>query len=582
MKRLLKSNAKSLLLLQAFFVYAWLTILSPLSVTDTYYSVYLLCAVAGLLCLYDNYRMAAACSRGQQLALVFFSALFSGAVLLANYALFEPLSVLQNVFDLVCCFAGGFSIGYQILLCMLNRLPLPLDSAPRKHPTRVFLLIFVSIAVIDLLYLFFALYPGVLTTDSITTIQQITGIEDYDNIMPFWHTMTVKVFVELGLFLFHDMNAAVALFHCAQILFLAACFGYVLVTLYQIGVPKAVMIAVYVIYACMPYNIVYSVTLWKDIPFAGAALLFMTAFYRLLRNVGKSKRLNYTAFILGALGLSLWRTNGWYAFLVTTLVMLFLLRREHKTLLIIMAVVLVLCWVLINPLLVALNVEGTNFVEAFAVPFQQFARVIANERELTAEQTALLSEMFLMDKVGAMYDPQTVDPVKFETFRYGNLEYITENLGDFIKLYLELGLQYPEDYFKAWIEETKGYWNGGYKFWTYTLQMDQNEFGIAHTGGDNLIARLYAAAFRYLEKPEILQATISIGLYVWGLVSCCLVNILKKRKEFLMTIPLLVLLIGLWLGTPVFSEFRYAYPFILTLPIILSTTLFHREECSAG
>ena len=559
---------------QAVLIYIWLTVLSPLSVTDAYYSVYLLCGAAGLLCLYDNHRSGSDLARGQKTVLCLFAALFSGAVVLANYPFFEPLSVLQNLFDGICTFAGGFSVGYQVLLFFHRRLPLTVDGGKRKHPGRVFFLVFGSVAAIDLLYLFFALYPGVLTTDSYATVGQSLGQLPYDNIMPFWHTVTVQPFLRLGLTLFGDINAAVALYHCAQILLMAACFGFVLVTLYQIGVPVLAMAAVYAMYAFMPYNIVYSVTLWKDIPFAGAAVIFVTAFYRLLKQVGKSGLLNGVLFVLGAFGFSLWRTNGWYAFLVTVLVMLFLMGKSYKKLLLMMTVVLILCGILIGPALDALDVGETNFVEAFAVPMQQIARVIANGRELTESESALLSEIFWLDRVAELYNPQTVDPIKFETFRYDKVPYILENAGAYLKCYLGLGARYPGDFLKAWVEETKGYWNGGYFFWTYTLKLGENSYGIYQTPGENLIARLFAAAFRYIEKPAFLQFTVSIGLYVWGLVGCCVLNCLRRRKEFLLTIPLLVLMAGLWLGTPVFAEFRYAYPLILSLPMILCVTAF--------
>ena len=563
---------------QAGFVYAWLTVLSPLSATDTYYSVYLLCAVMGLLCLYDNYRMGHQALMGQKIVMAVLAVIFSTAVLLANYPLFSPLSVLQNLFDAVCVFAGGCTIGYQILLCLLKRLPMEPVRSARLHPGRVFWLVFGSIAAIDLGYLMFSLYPGVLTTDSFSTIAQILGEQPYNNIMPFWHTVTVEVFVNLGLRLFGDINGGIALFHTAQILFIAACFGYAIVTMYQMGVPVWFMASVYAIYAFMPHNIAYSVTLWKDIPFAGAALLFVTAFYRLLKNIGKFRWLNYVVLVVGAVGFSLWRTNGWYAFLAMTLLMLILLRKEHRKLLILMVLVLVLCWVMINPVLDALSVGETNFVEAFGIPMQQIARVVYNDRQLTQEETALLSELFLLDRMKELYDPQTVDPIKFNTFHYQNVDYLMENLGDYVALYFRIGLRYPGDYLKAWIEATKGYWNGGYKFWTYTLQMGENSYGIVQRGGDNVIARLYAALFRYLEKPAILQPLTSIGLHVWALVSCCVVAALQKRKEFLLTVPVLVLIVGLWLGTPVFAEFRYAYPMFLTMPMILAATCWRTGD----
>ena len=104
--------------------------------------------------------------------------------------------------------------------------------------------------------------------------------------------------------------------------------------------------------------------------------------------------------------------------------------------------------------------------------------------------------------------------------------------------------------------------------------MGSNPYGIETAVEPNLIGRLFAAMFRYLEKPAFLQILTSIGLHVWALVSCTLVNILKKKEEFLLSIPLLVLIFGLWLGTPVYSEFRYAYPMFVSMPLILAVTLF--------
>ena len=570
--------SKPKLILQAALIYSWLTVLSPLAVTDTYYSVYLLCALAGVACLCDNCTTLAYTSRKQKPALCLFAAIFSCAVASANYPLFEPLTVLQNCFDLACVLAGGWVVGYQILLWMLRRLPMESEYRGAKGSGWVFLAVFVLISAIDLAFLIFALYPGVLTVDSFSTLLQILGMEPYDNVMPFWHTVTVEVFVELGLTLFGDINAAIALFHGAQILFMAACIAYAVTTLYQMGLPKLLLAGLLALYALMPYNIVYSVTLWKDIPFAGAAVLMVTALYRLLKGMGSRSWPDVCIFALGSVGFSLWRTNGWYAFLVLTLLMVLLMRRKHKGLLILMVVVVALCGLLIGPVLDSWNVEETNFVEAFGIPMQQIARVLHNGRELAPEDMELLSQVFWVEKTAEVYDPQTVDPVKFETFHYWNVPYFMEHLGEYVRLYLRIGAQYPGDYWKAWVEQTKGYWNGGYKFWTYTLQTEGNKLGVFQTPGENPIARIFFAWFRYVEKPEIFQCFTSIGLHVWALVSCCVVNALKKREEALLTVPILVLIVGLWLGTPVFAEFRYAYPMILTMPVIFAATVFEPEK----
>ena len=89
-----KLGAKGKLIISFLLAFAWLTALSPLSATDTYYSVYLLCGLAGMLCMWEQFRNPRECPQGHKKWLLGFSALFSLAVVLGNYELFEPLSVL--------------------------------------------------------------------------------------------------------------------------------------------------------------------------------------------------------------------------------------------------------------------------------------------------------------------------------------------------------------------------------------------------------------------------------------------------------------------------------------------------------
>ena len=166
--------------LQGLFIFAWL---ANLAGTDSYVSIYMLCALAGIFCVCDNLRNPRRFSGKTAVWAGVFSVLFSGATLLANYPLFEPVTALLNLFNLGCSLLGGFLVGLNVLLCLGDRLPLASGNGG-KHPAFLFLLVFGTVAAVDLAYLLFAAYPGVLTTDSITTIRQIlTG--DYNNTMPF-------------------------------------------------------------------------------------------------------------------------------------------------------------------------------------------------------------------------------------------------------------------------------------------------------------------------------------------------------------------------------------------------------------
>lgn len=563
-------------------IFAWLTNLMG---TDSFHNVYILCAVLGVMCLADNVQQGRRGKVAPRVGMALLAAGFSAATVVANYPLFQPVLALTNLFKAGCALLGGFVLGYHVLLCGVNRLPVRGDATAsttkRNHPVRFFLICFGAIGGFFLLYLFCVGYPGYLSTDSLNSLDQIrTGV--FQNNNPFWYTKFIEVWIRLGMAVFGEINAAVAVYSSAQILIMAACFAYGLVTLYQAGIPGGCIGFAFFVYTFLPYNITYSITMWKDILFSGSALLIVASLYRLLKGIGASRMLNYVVFTLGSVGFCLMRTNGWYAYMVTAVIMGVLFFREHRKLLLLMVIILIICWILINPVLAALGVGETDFVETLAVPFQQIARVVAQGCELSGEEREFLSEMFWLDRVEALYSPEIVDPIKFEAMRPEGREFLAAHFGDFVKTWLSIGARYPGVYLEAWVELTKGFWNGGYYFWIYLAWTYPETSGIGGFEMDNWGKDLFDALFRYLEKPVILEPFYSIGLHIWLVVVCCFVCAAKKRRELLLTIPLLVLLVGLWIGTPVYAEYRYAYPVFTTFPVILFATVFSGGEKKAG
>lgn len=428
---------------------------------------------------------------------------------------------------------------------------------------------FAVIALEDFGYLFGVKYPGILTRDSVSTVMQVLGLADYNNIMPYWHTRLVELFFRIGMWLTGDINGAVATFHAAQILIMAACLAYAVVTVYQLGAPAWALAALFGFYALVPYHIAYSVTLWKDVPFAGMLLLMTVAIFRMLRGIGGKPWLDRLLAIVGAAGFALLRTNGWYALAITVIVMSLRKQERAKPFFKQMVAVLLAAWVLLNPLLDILQVEGMDLTEAFAVPMQQIARVVSQKRPLEDEDVRLLEEIFDLEQMAEQYTPGSVDPVKFNTFRYEKKESIRENWKAYLHLYLKIGLRYPVDYGKAWIDLTKGFWNAGYAYYIYDNGCEGGELGIFQPGAKALPGRIYGALFRTWEKTTALQFTAGIGLFIWVLIALFVVSLLNNREEKILFIPLLVLAVGLWLGTPVCAEFRYGYPFALCTPFLL-------------
>lgn len=563
-------------LIQTAFLYAWISLLPK---TDSFFSVYSLFAVAGLCCLmYNRHRQAVCTGRNFRGSLVF-SAVFSLSVILGNYMLFEPVTALMSLFNMGLCFVGGMVVSQNILLCALDHLPFREDPENRTKEKQVFFGSCLCVVAVDLIYLFFTNYPAILDWDTIAELSQALGQSPYSKWTPYWHTRTIELILDPAYAVLGDLNGALACVTVCQVLFFAMCFAYALVTLYQLGLPKPVLWAVFFVYTLYPYNIAFNVTPGKDMAFGVALLLMLTALLRILTDTGKNLRLNYVMLIIGSLGFCLWRTNGLYVYLVTAAVLLLKYGKSRKWLAAVMACVAAVCMFLNGPYLADKDYQEIPFTETLSIPFQQVGRLIVNERELSEEDTAFLAEVFNLDKVRELYTPESVDPMKFDAIRPSRIPYLEENLGRFLKMWLRLGLKYPGDYLKAWIDETRGYWNGGYHMGVYDQGIPDNELGFWSSGGGNLIDRLFAAWFRYIEDPVILEPLKSIGFVVWVVLGCWWINVLKKRQVSLLMIPVLLILVSLWVGTPVFAEFRYGYPVFLVSPLIIATTVY---DCESG
>lgn len=559
---------------------------SRLAGTDSLYSAYGLCVILSVVCMCDNYRCDRKMHKIPLVLNLTISSLLSFASTLANYPLFQYVrddvsgstNIILNAIAAVSCFVGGIVVFYHLFLYAFHRFPIECDplknTVSGKYPGRVFGISFGVFAFIYLIYLFFVVYPGSVTSDAMWQISQIRH-NDYSVHHPFWHTMCIKLGLELGYFLFQDANAAAATYNAMQAIAAASCFAYAVVTLYQYRIPSGYIAAVFATFACLPHHITYSATMWKDVPFGLTVLLVVVSMFRIMRNVGKNRLLNYVVFVLGGIGASVFRTNGWYALVAAFLILIFFFRKRCKELLLPWLMVLVVGWVMIGPAMTWLNVKRNNFLEGLSVPMQQVARVIVEDCDLTEEEVALLEKIVDLDEVKRVYWPQCCDPVKEEIRDEdpSRLEYLMAHQEEYLDLWIQLGLKYPWVYVEAWVEETKGYWNGGYDYYIYAQYVQPNDYGMYMVEQDNLIHDLVKAYFTVTRETVFFQPLQSIGLNIWILSLLCFLNMAWGRREFLLTMPVVAVVFTLWLTTPVFSEFRYAYCIFTTLPFILPVSL---------
>ena len=536
--------------------------------SDAYFEPYFIVAAVALAGLLFNVRDAKGFSRLEIWVTLGFSILFSLMVTFANYSLWKGVGAL-GIAKFVVILLGSFLSFANILFFVSgSKSVCPSISASSNNGRwKVFLFTFCLITVVNCSLLFLCKYPGFLTMDSVLQVKQ--ALEGpYTNSHPFYHTMIVKLFVSIGLVVFGNMNAAIAVYMVFQICFIALCFAFAVMTVKEADAPRWSVIILVVFFALMPYHIVYSFTLWKDVVFGGVVLLYTLFLYRMLKNFGKNNY-NLIGLAVSGLGFCLLRNNGLIAFVGTTLLFLLLFKLQYKKLIVMMATIIVVSFVLKHPVLKALDVAQPDLMESLSIPIQQVARDVIENDDFTKEEYNLISQVADMERIPETYVWYIADPMKDLIRESHNQQAISEHKAEYLGVYFSRICKHPWTYVSAWIDQTKGYWNSGYKYWIWCLYADGQEIGIHSKVNSARLDNLFNHALSHFLKSHVLKPLVSIGFFVWCIIICLYVSVIRKDKVLaLAAIPSLMVMASLLVATPVFSEFRYAYSVFCTMPVI--------------
>lgn len=423
-------------------------------------------------------------------------------------------------------------------------------------------------------------FPGVMTPDSLSQYSQAMDLSAWSDHHPFAHTLLIRFFLRLGLMLFDNAYAAIACYTVFQMLLMALLLCYCLCVLYRYGAGKKLCFLFLLFYACVPYNGSFAVTMWKDILFSGFLLLFSLCMYRMIHLTSSGGRLKENLsltilLLISGLLVCLFRSNGLYIFLLTIPFLVFTLRREWKLLLPGLLAVAALALFIKGPVYSSLGVADPAFSESLSIPAQQIARVVYEGRELTDEQISLLSKTVDYDSIADYYQPELSDPVK-ALIQYGNPEYLESHKAAYLKLWLQLGLRYPLDYWNAFVDQTRGYWFPSPPGLTVNEGISPNDLGLTWQSVLNgtpawkvveIVNKLYTIFPLY-------GLLYSIGAFTWAALFLCTNCALNGRKKnCLLFVPFFALLLTLCAATPVASDLRYAYPLILAMPLLLCASL---------
>ena len=423
-----------------------------------------------------------------------------------------------------------------------------------------------------LIVLFCCQYPGELTPDSISQMRQLlTG--SYSNHHPFYHTMVIKFCVMTGMHLFHDINAAVATYSFFQIILTSLCFAFAVSTMARMEAPRWMVIASVLFFVLMPYHITYAITMWKDVMFGCFMLLLGTSVFRCMYRVG-NKVLNYIVLAVSGIGTCLFRSNGFFVFVILTLAFIVLWKTKNKRLLLVFISVIIISFVMKHAVLAHLEVTQPDTIESLSVPVQQIARVVKEGCDLDEWQYDLLNKVIDVEKIPEIYSPYVSDPIKNLVRQKENQDLLAEQKMNYVKLYFSLGIKYPMVFLRAWIDQTRGYWNAGYEYWRWSTVIYENDLGIGRTTNNISVDLMFREYLWLFTDFQILRLFLSIGLFVWIDIFMLMIALLRKDKVgVFISLPILAVVASLLVATPVYSEFRYIYAAFCIMPMVIVIAL---------
>jgi len=448
--------------------------------------------------------------------------------------------------------------------------------------------------------LWLILFPGIYTFD----MASWNEIFSRGTITAHWsitYGLYLALFLDLGEKLFHSYNLGFGVAMLLQMVFVSWTYYRIVLFAAKISKNKTVLWLGLLFFILVPFLSVMSITDAQDVIFGCLFAIVIMKIYEAVHNENYfKKKINLVSFILVAFALVTIRNNGIYCLVFAApFIALFKKVRSKKYLLASIAAVIVINIIYTGPIYKIFNVRKSDSInEILSVPSQQLAKAyIEAPYSFTPEQDAQMRAFYNMH--GDAYDWRSYEQYPLiADFTKDNLntEYTRQHLGEYVKLYLSVGLKNKRRYVDAFLLNSLGFWLPGKDYNDERLALDyMNYAGFAPTSAflnfnpsikkverihDNVLTHAidYFLFNNGWQKVPIISTLCSIGFYSLMLIYAAFRAIsCKKRKALVALMPAIGLFATLMLA-PV-AIYRYIYPIAILTPVIFAIILrSHRKK----
>lgn len=430
---------------------------------------------------------------------------------------------------------------------------------------------------------FLAYYPSVFAYDAEGQLYQVIA-HDYSTHHPLLHTLFLGSFFRLGGNLLGSYQTGMAVHSIVQMMMMAGAFGYTLSYLYRKEVSVYLRLALFLFYAVFPTNSILALSTTKDVLFSALVLLYTLSVYQMADDATFAGKQQIT-YVFWTVLLLLFRNNAVYAFILSVPILCLGLHRMRgagsglwRRYLVCAVAALVLFGVCHAALKAATGAHSGSPREMLSVPLQQMARTrVEAEETLSPEMREVLDRYLPSEWVFAAYDPYLADPVK-------NRAVIHDDPAGLIKTWIRLGMEHPQIYIDAFLDNSIGYWflEDRTHAQIYGIGTETG-FGYLSTDNRTMPAGCEIEGHSYLpglragmerivsdniyQKVPLLRVIFAPAFYWWMLCMYIAVAVYRRRYRLLLPVVFMVIYYMTLLLSPTVLV-RYMYPFIVTVPTI--------------
>ena len=286
---------------------------------------------------------------------------------------------------------------------------------------------------------------------------------------PVLHTLLVGKCLHLSFLIFKSSLPGVFLYILIQMFISGIAFTQVLRFMYKKRLPLGIIIFSLIWFACFPTVILSIMSVTKDSIFAPLLVSFVVWTTEIIEDQEAffSKWYKMAAWAGLAVMMAVMRNNATYIAIPFFFVLLWVFRKYWKKYLVLLIGILALYGLYVGPFCGYFTVDGVASREFLSVPCQQMMRVYHNEPDLDREKKEFIETLFDEEALNK-YVPKIADIAKESL----DIDFFKENKTEVIKLWAELGLEYPKMYLDAFLEGNYGFW---YPWATLTLYRDETE-----------------------------------------------------------------------------------------------------------